>query len=80
MLLNKKHGGAFDIQNNNSFIKPQRRKIRIQPLHEEQKKLISKKIRLYTASMQRKLVATAVLTLTVSGGLVLLASQLVKLL
>lgn len=41
MLLNKKKSGAFDIQNNNGFIKAQRRIIRIQPLHEDQKKLIS---------------------------------------
>ncbi|MCE7996874.1 MAG: hypothetical protein HEP71_33240 [Roseivirga sp.] len=80
MRLNKKAGGAFDIQNNNSFIKARGSKITAQPFHQEQKELISKKIKGYTASKQRRLVATAVITLTVSGGLVLLASQLIKLL
>lgn len=79
MLLNKKSGGAFDIHNNNSFIKPHGLKNKIQPPGKEQMELISQKISSYASAENRRLVSTVIITLTVTTGLILLANQAIML-
>lgn len=80
MLLNRKHGGVFDIQNNNGFIRPQGLKNEVESLNKKQKELLSQKIRFYTLDTNKRLLATMAITLTISAGLMLLARQAITLL
>lgn len=76
MRLNKKSGGAFDIHNNNDFIKPHGLKIKTKPMSKEQRKVLSDKIRKYDSAESRRLATTALLTVTISTGLILLVNQI----
>lgn len=78
MRLNKKSGGIFDIHNNNDFIKPHGLKIKTPMMSKEQKSLLSEKIRKYTSAENRRLATTALLTLTISTGLILLVNLVVN--
>lgn len=80
MLLNRKHGGAFDIQNNNGFIRSHGLKDEVPSLNKKQKELLSQKIRSYALATNKRLVITMAITLTTSAGLMLLARQAITLL
>lgn len=80
MRLNHKSGGAFDIQNNNGFIKPHGLKNIVKPLGLKQKALIARKIKRYTTAANKRLVAAMVLTLCISAGLIILAREAMTLL
>ncbi len=80
MRLNNKSGGAFDIQNNNDFIKPHGLKNEVSPLSKKQRKLIASKIRSYTIAANRRLFITMAITLMVSAGLIILTRQVITLL
>lgn len=78
--LYSRNNNAFAIHQRNSYIKTTNPVVQIKELTKMQKERITEKIRLYTSSEKRGVLITTALTLTITAGLVLLASQVLTLL
>lgn len=78
--LYSRNNNAFAIHHRNNFITAKSPKVQIKPLSKEQRTRIKAQIKRYTSKEHRGVLVTTLLTVTISAGLVLLASQLLALL
>lgn len=78
--LYSRNNNAFAIHQRNNFIKTTSPKVQIQKLTQRQRDRIKDKIRFYTSDEKRNVMITTVLSLSITAGLVFLASQAITLL